>query len=70
LSRNADEPNTTHGEVLIRMPDDNNRIVGPGSFISSAERYQLAPVIDRRVVSNTFRMLPLDKQHIKDHVSA
>ncbi|MDH5513958.1 MAG: EAL domain-containing protein [Gammaproteobacteria bacterium] len=70
LSRDANEESTTHGEVLIRMLDDNNRIVGPGSFISSAERYQLMPAIDRWVVSNTFRMLTLDKQHIKDHVSA
>ncbi|MGB5259660.1 MAG: EAL domain-containing protein [Gammaproteobacteria bacterium] len=69
LKREPGEPNTTHGEVLIRMLDDYNRIVGPGSFIASAERYQLMPAIDRWVVSNTFRMLALDKQRIKDHVS-
>jgi diguanylate cyclase (GGDEF)-like protein/PAS domain S-box-containing protein len=69
LSREPGEENTTHGEVLIRMLDDYNRIVGPGSFISSAERYQLMPAIDRWVVSNTFRMLTLDKQRISAHVS-
>ena len=70
LSREPGEVNKTHGEVLIRMLDDYNRIVGPGSFITSAERYQLMPAIDRWVVSNTFRMLTLDKKHISEHVSA
>ena len=70
LTREPGELNTTHGEVLIRMLDDYNRIVGPGSFIASAERYQLMPSIDRWVVSNTFRMLTLDKQRIFDRVSA
>ncbi len=69
LTREPGEVNTTHGEVLIRMLDDYNRIVGPGSFIASAERYQLMPAIDRWVVSNTFRMLALDKQRIRDHLS-
>jgi diguanylate cyclase (GGDEF)-like protein len=70
LTRNPGEENTTHGEVLIRMLDDHNRIVGPGAFITSAERYMLMPAIDRWVVTNTFRMLTLDKQRIRDQVSA
>jgi len=70
LTREPGEVNTTHGEVLIRMLDDYNRIVGPGSFIASAERYQLMPAIDRWVVTNTFHMLALDKQRIRDHLSA
>ena len=63
------EKNTTHGEVLIRMLDENNEIVGPGSFIPSAERYFLMPAIDRWVVENTFRMLTLDKDEIEKKVS-
>jgi diguanylate cyclase (GGDEF)-like protein len=69
LTRDPDEENTIHGEVLIRMLDDDNKIVRPGSFVSSAERYQLMTAIDRWVVSNTFRMLTLDKQHVRDNVS-
>ncbi|MDX2477994.1 MAG: EAL domain-containing protein [Gammaproteobacteria bacterium] len=46
-----------HGEVLVRMLDEDNQLVAPGSFIPSAERYGLMPAIDRWVVSNTFRML-------------
>lgn len=60
LDCQAPPDSRVHGEVLIRMLDDNNSIVGPGAFISSAERYLLMPAIDRWVVSNTFRLLTLD----------
>jgi len=50
-----------HGEILVRMLDENNKLIGPGSFIPSAERYGLMPAIDRWVISNTFRML--DQEH-------
>jgi diguanylate cyclase (GGDEF)-like protein/PAS domain S-box-containing protein len=69
LSRESGEPNRTHGEVLIRMLDEHNKLVGPGSFIPAAERYLLMPAIDRWVVSNTFRMLTLDKKRIEKTVS-
>lgn len=58
----------SHGEVLIRMLDENNSIVGPGAFISSAERYLLMPAIDRWVISNTFRLLTLDSKRTERHV--
>jgi diguanylate cyclase (GGDEF)-like protein/PAS domain S-box-containing protein len=51
------EEGYTHGEVLIRMLDEKNQLIGPGAFIPSAERYGIMPAIDRWVVSNTFRML-------------
>ena len=58
-----------HGEVLIRMLDENKAIVGPGSFISSAERYLLMPAIDRWVVSNTFKLLTMDDKRAERYVS-
>jgi len=70
LNRATGEKNLTHGEVLIRMLDENNKIVGPGSFIPAAERYQLMPSIDRWVVSNTFKVLTLDKEKVADSVSS
>jgi diguanylate cyclase (GGDEF)-like protein len=70
LNQVAGEKSLTHGEVLIRMLDENNKIVGPGSFIPAAERYQLMPAIDRWVVSNTFRMLTLDREKVADHISS
>jgi diguanylate cyclase (GGDEF)-like protein/PAS domain S-box-containing protein len=69
LNPAPDEKNKTHGEVLIRMLDEDNEIVGPGSFIASAERYQLMPAIDRWVVTNTIKMLSLDKEHIAQRIS-
>jgi len=52
------------------MLDDNNKIVGPGSFIPAAERYQVMPSIDRWVVSNTFSMLMLHDVHTGGHISS
>ena len=37
-------------ELLIRMIGDRGEIIAPGKFLSSAERYQLMPSIDRWVV--------------------
>ena len=70
LSREPGEKNTIHGEVLLRMLDDNNKIVGPGSFIPAAERYQVMPSIDRWVVSNTFSMLMLHNINTGGHISS
>jgi diguanylate cyclase (GGDEF)-like protein/PAS domain S-box-containing protein len=70
LSREPDETNTIHGEVLIRMLDDNNKIVGPGSFIPAAERYQVMPAIDRWVVTNTLHMLMLNDIQLNGRVSS
>ncbi|MGD8629933.1 MAG: EAL domain-containing protein, partial [Gammaproteobacteria bacterium] len=69
LHREPGERNTMHGEVLIRMLDDEQRIVGPGAFIPSAERYLIMPQIDRWVVTNTFKMLMLDKSKVVERVS-
>jgi diguanylate cyclase (GGDEF)-like protein/PAS domain S-box-containing protein len=70
LNSAADEKVLMHGEVLIRMLDENNIIVGPGSFIPAAERYQLMPSIDRWVVSNTFRILTMDREKVAEHISS
>lgn len=46
-----------HGEVLLRMLDENDQLIGPASFIPAAERYNLMPAIDRWVVENTLQFL-------------
>lgn len=43
-------------EVLIRLLDDEGRIVAPAAFIPAAERYGLMPAIDRWVISKAFEM--------------
>ena len=39
-----------HYEVLVRMLGENGELIAPGSFIPSAERYQVMPRVDRWVV--------------------
>ncbi|MGD2137924.1 MAG: EAL domain-containing protein [Gammaproteobacteria bacterium] len=70
LDNTQGEKNTTHGEVLIRLVGDNDEIVGPGSFIPSAERYCLMPAIDRWVITNTFRALTLDINRVLQRVTS
>lgn len=43
-----------HVEVLLRMLDDNNKLVHPAPLISAAERYHMMPKIDRWVISKIF----------------
>jgi diguanylate cyclase (GGDEF)-like protein len=44
-------------ELLIRMLGDNDEIIPPAKFLSSAERYQLMPSIDRWVVRRACALL-------------
>jgi diguanylate cyclase (GGDEF)-like protein/PAS domain S-box-containing protein len=46
-----------HYELLLRMKDENGKIVSPDNFINAAERYGLTPAIDRWVVENALRWL-------------
>jgi diguanylate cyclase (GGDEF)-like protein len=69
LGMDNNEKPMVHGEVLLRMLDDNDEIVGPGSFIPSAERYFLMPAIDRWVVEHTLEILALDRAMTADKIS-
>ena len=46
-----------HYEILLRMRDEQGKIITPDNFIAAAERYGLTPSIDRWVVENTLRWL-------------
>jgi len=46
-----------HYELLLRMRDENGKIVTPDNFIAAAERYGITPNIDRWVIENAFRWL-------------
>lgn len=46
-----------HFELLLRMLDDKGEVIGPNSFLSAAQRYQMMPEIDRWVVGEAFRQL-------------
>jgi len=57
LGRQPNEKSKIHGEVLLRILDEDMKLIGPGSFIPSAERYNMMPMIDRWVVENTLKLL-------------
>jgi diguanylate cyclase (GGDEF)-like protein/PAS domain S-box-containing protein len=44
-------------EVLVRMLGEDGKIIPPGAFLPAAERYNLAPALDRWVIRNTFMQL-------------
>ncbi|MBT9540477.1 EAL domain-containing protein [Thiobacillus sp.] len=44
-----------HWEVLLRLRAADGGYIGPGAFMSAAERYGLMPRIDRWVIERTFR---------------
>jgi diguanylate cyclase (GGDEF)-like protein/PAS domain S-box-containing protein len=46
-----------HYELLLRMRDENGKIISPDNFIAAAERYGITPNIDRWVIENAFRWL-------------
>src|ERR1700736_1943869 len=54
---NGQEPDHSHVELLLRLRDEDGKLVQPGSFMPAAERYGLMPLIDRWVVRNAFALL-------------
>jgi diguanylate cyclase (GGDEF)-like protein/PAS domain S-box-containing protein len=46
-----------HGEILLRMLDEQGQLVPPGAFLPAAERYGLMLAIDRWVVRKTLEAL-------------
>lgn len=46
-----------HYEILLRIKDDDGRLISPGAFLPPAERYGLIHRIDHWVIKNTFAWL-------------
>lgn len=46
-----------HFETLLRYQDENGNIIPPGAFLPAAERYNMAPTLDRWVISALFKHL-------------
>jgi diguanylate cyclase (GGDEF)-like protein len=50
-----------HFETLVRYQSDRNSpIIPPGAFLPAAERYNLAPALDRWVISHLFQWLAIN----------
>jgi diguanylate cyclase (GGDEF)-like protein/PAS domain S-box-containing protein len=56
LPLSADE-HENYGEILVRMVDEQGKMVLPMAFIPAAERYQMMPAIDRWVLAATLAAL-------------
>ena len=46
-----------HYELLLRMIGEDGQTIGPDSFLSAANRYQLMPTIDRWVIEKAISMI-------------
>jgi EAL domain-containing protein (putative c-di-GMP-specific phosphodiesterase class I) len=46
-----------HYELLLRMRDEQGKLVAPDQFIAAAERFNITPHIDRWVIENALRWL-------------
>ncbi len=53
-------------EILLRLEDEEGRIIPPGAFLPAAERYDLASKIDRWVIDHTFWWLSNHPKHVAD----
>ncbi|MDD2758742.1 MAG: EAL domain-containing protein [Methylomonas sp.] len=53
----GEHPEGLHFETLLRYRDTQGNIIPPGAFLPAAERYNLAPALDRWVISNLFEFL-------------
>lgn len=47
----------TVSEILLRLKSEDGRLIPPGEFIPAAERFGLAPTIDRRVLDHVLGFL-------------
>ncbi len=56
LSLKHNDESSRHYEVLIRMRAEDGTLIPPGAFISSAERYDIMPAIDRWVVAEALSL--------------
>lgn len=60
VALSATDAEEEHGEILLRMLDDEGALVPPGSFLPAAERYNLMPRIDRWVITQSLAWLADD----------
>ncbi|MGR8930404.1 MAG: EAL domain-containing protein [Gammaproteobacteria bacterium] len=53
----TDTEENLHFETLLRYRDEHGNIIPPGAFLPAAERYNLAPALDRWVIAKLFTHL-------------
>ncbi|MBL1432410.1 MAG: histidine kinase [Gammaproteobacteria bacterium] len=65
LNGEGTDKNSKHFEILVRMIDDEGKLILPNHFIPAAESYGIMPSIDRWVIENTFALIAPRYQHKK-----
>lgn len=55
-----------HYEILLRIPDENGKLVSPVKYIGAAELYGLMTKIDSWVVKNCFNWIMKNKKTMED----
>ncbi len=55
-----------HYEILLRLMDENDKLVPPFIFLGAAERYNMITKIDYWVIKNTFSWLHDHPDHLKE----
>jgi diguanylate cyclase (GGDEF)-like protein/PAS domain S-box-containing protein len=53
----GDDTGGLHGEILLRLVDNDGAMIPPGAFLPSAERFHMASRIDRWVVRELFEWM-------------
>ncbi len=52
-------------ELLLRMQDENGKIISPGTFLPAAERYALSSQLDRWVIQTALNWLKTHPRHLQ-----
>jgi diguanylate cyclase (GGDEF)-like protein/PAS domain S-box-containing protein len=47
----------SHVELLVRMVDEEGRLIPPGAFLPAAERYNVMSVVEQWVIEEAFRVI-------------
>jgi len=55
-----------HGELLLRLVDETDQLIGPAAFLPAAERYHLMPLLDRWVVEQALALLASQDPLLED----
>ncbi len=60
-----DSSQSKHYELLIRMVDEEDKLIPPGAFLPAAERYNLIEKLDCWVIEHAFRVLAENPTFLK-----
>lgn len=54
-----------HFETLVRYLDEQNNTIPPGAFLPAAERYNMAPALDKWVISHLFEWMAMHPHYLE-----